>query len=521
MTDTVVTSGTASSPNPAPSPLPIDLTSAIAVCQAAETVAVAAEGVINATAGNVQVWAASASGSASAASSSAATAAGFATGLTIGTVTTGAPGATITGTLGAQKLNLVIPNFYTLNAPTTTVLGGVLSSAAPANNFATGVSTSGIVTYAQPSFTNISGTVLSAQLASGAALANIGFTPANKAGDSFTGPVIGLTSANPSSGYSTFAFRANGAYGGGFALVDGAYNIALYSTAGTLNIGFASSGGAFASKVNVDAAGNIVGTSFSGTVAWSNISGKPTDLSSFTNSPGYITGAGAAYPRRSDGTQISLQWSGQSSQPSWLLGSNDGATFLVWNPSNFNVNYATTAGSLPANSWVSGNFNVYGSLEVDGNLSLNGESVAFGYAARSGWDGSFTGNKFNISWAGFSANLYIDNYNAGVIYTTSDPRLKHDFQKAQSGLDLVSKLESITFRWANVGIWKDDGNIHYGFNAKQVHSVFPDATHGEPDAVNEDGSIAPQSMNLTAIVSALVGAVQELTARVEYLEARQ
>jgi hypothetical protein len=36
---------------------------------------------------------------------------------------------------------------------------------------------------------------------------------------------------------------------------------------------------------------------------------------------------------------------GQGGQPSWLWGSNDGANFYVWNPSNFSVAYATSAGS--------------------------------------------------------------------------------------------------------------------------------------------------------------------------------
>lgn len=43
-------------------------------------------------------------------------------------------------------------------------------------------------------------------------------------------------------------------------------------------------------------------------------------------------------------------WSGQSGQPTWLWGSNDGSDFLVWNPSNFDVNevqgFAPTPGAV-------------------------------------------------------------------------------------------------------------------------------------------------------------------------------
>lgn len=39
-------------------------------------------------------------------------------------------------------------------------------------------------------------------------------------------------------------------------------------------------------------------------------------------------------------------WSGQSGQPSWLWGGNDGSNMYVYNPSNFSVNYANTAGAV-------------------------------------------------------------------------------------------------------------------------------------------------------------------------------
>ena len=37
-------------------------------------------------------------------------------------------------------------------------------------------------------------------------------------------------------------------------------------------------------------------------------------------------------------------WEGQSGQPSWLWGSNDGINMCIWNPSNFRVAYASSAG---------------------------------------------------------------------------------------------------------------------------------------------------------------------------------
>lgn len=46
-----------------------------------------------------------------------------------------------------------------------------------------------------------------------------------------------------------------------------------------------------------------------------------------------------------NGAAMTFNWSGQGGQPAWLWGSNDGISHFVYNPSNFSVNYATTAGT--------------------------------------------------------------------------------------------------------------------------------------------------------------------------------
>lgn len=85
-------------------------------------------------------------------------------------------------------------------------------------------------------------------------------------------------------------------------------------------------------------------------VAWTNVTGRPTALSQFTNDVGYITSSGRAYPRRSDGGDLNFYWSGQSGQPTWLWGGNDGVNMYVYNPSNFSVNYANSAGSASSST---------------------------------------------------------------------------------------------------------------------------------------------------------------------------
>ena len=46
-----------------------------------------------------------------------------------------------------------------------------------------------------------------------------------------------------------------------------------------------------------------------------------------------------------DSAYMRMHWSGQDGQPTWLWGGNDKNNMYVWNPSNFSVKYANSAGS--------------------------------------------------------------------------------------------------------------------------------------------------------------------------------
>jgi hypothetical protein len=104
-------------------------------------------------------------------------------------------------------------------------------------------------------------------------------------------------------------------------------------------------GDAFHGECRVSFANSADYAGAAGSVAWGNVSGRPTSLSAFVNDTAYITGGGRAFPRRSDGDHLNFNWSGQGGQPQWLWGGNDGNNMYVYNPSNFNVNYANGAGN--------------------------------------------------------------------------------------------------------------------------------------------------------------------------------
>lgn len=88
---------------------------------------------------------------------------------------------------------------------------------------------------------------------------------------------------------------------------------------------------------------NIAGAAAA--VAWGGVVGRPTDLSQFSNSPGFINANGRAYPRKADGGELNLLWSDPGDTPAYLVGGSDGTNFRVYPPGRMAVNYANSAGS--------------------------------------------------------------------------------------------------------------------------------------------------------------------------------
>lgn len=64
--------------------------------------------------------------------------------------------------------------------------------------------------------------------------------------------------------------------------------------------------------------------------------------------------AGRAFPRLANGNIINLNWSGQGGQPTWLFGGADPSAINVYNPSNFSVNYANSAGTASNSNGLGG-----------------------------------------------------------------------------------------------------------------------------------------------------------------------
>ena len=105
------------------------------------------------------------------------------------------------------------------------------------------------------------------------------------------------------------------------------------------------------------------------------------------------------------GVPMTFNWSGQSGQPTWLWGSNDGSNIYVYNPSNFSVNYAKSAGT---SSSCSGNASTASKLATARNIALGGLS-----SGSANFDGS--GNVIINDW-GYGVTKYVTRDSASAPY---------------------------------------------------------------------------------------------------------
>jgi hypothetical protein len=229
-----------------------------------------------------------------------------------------------------------------------------------------------------------------------------------------------------------------------------------------------------------------------------NPNGYITASGSISGSSGSCTGNAASATNANalliNGGYRSFAWSGQGGQPSWLWGSNDGVNIYVWNPSNFSVNYANSAGS--ANALATGNNYQMNSLGVGtGPTGTAGEIVATG------------------------------NITAGY----SDERLKNVLGNIPNALAAVCSLNGVIYTGNEVARQHgyDDPNEQVGLLASQVEAVLPQVVKLAPfDMTFINGIEASLSgenyktVQYEKLVPLLVEAIKELTARVKELESK-
>jgi hypothetical protein len=148
-------------------------------------------------------------------------------------------------------------------------------------------------------------------------------------------------------------------------------------------------------------------------------------------------------------------------------------------------------------------------LQVNGNIDfnladadshINSKSDAFKVHVN-GTQFERQGNTFNLNTTNIVAN---------TVTCESDRTLKTDIVNMKDGLDLVSKLRPVNYRWKDESKSKLE---EYGFIAQEVEESFP-------SLVQTNANTGIKSVDYPKMVSILALAVQELTTKVQELSAK-
>ena len=116
----------------------------------------------------------------------------------------------------------------------------------------------------------------------------------------------------------------------------------------------------------------------------------------------------------------------------------------------------------------------------------------------------------NTGYASISTNGTTITYGTG-----SDYRLKTNVTPLTNSTTKVKALKPCSYNWVNA-----PEIYSQGFLAHELAEVVPQAVTGEKDAVNGDGSIKSQQVDLSYVIPLLTSALQEAIAKIEALEVR-
>lgn len=105
------------------------------------------------------------------------------------------------------------------------------------------------------------------------------------------------------------------------------------------------------------------------------------------------------------------------------------------------------------------------------------------------------------------------NATATAYNTSSDYRLKEDWQPVQDASSRLLSLNPVNFAW------KSDGSRVDGFLAHEVQAIIPEAVCGAKDAVDKNGAPVYQGIDQSKMVPLIVAVLQDVVKRIDNLEA--
>ena len=165
------------------------------------------------------------------------------------------------------------------------------------------------------------------------------------------------------------------------------------------------------------------------------------------------------------------------------------------------------AGRASVSSTGGGSFVQTPSLTVEVGSDTTGS-----YWNRTDSNAAWVAQRFNAQG---SLSGYIQVNTSSVTYsTTSDYRLKENIAPMIGALERVLQLKPVTYKW------KVNGMDGQGFIAHELQAVVPDCVTGEKDKLDANGNPEYQGVDTSFLVATLTAAIQELSAKVQALEAQ-
>ena len=336
------------------------------------------------------------------------------------------------------------------------------------------------------------------------------------------GKVVSQPSAsgyNPSGSIAGAAFVGYGAYGGGYALVDGSYNWIMYDNLGTMWWANGTSLGATTNRMGLDGSGNLmlgggqvgggklsVTTTGAGVVVGGNTSAVATSefaaQRSGTDSAVAGQGANIQFSNSTSGTAVSMQnYSGNTLFFRYSAGGGWVESARIDNNGEFMVGYLGT-------SQISTNASGFC---VTPDKTGGAAGIYIGHTTSAASATSYAQFLYNGSVIGQIAQ----NGTSAVSYnTTSDPRLKNITGPLTTSGAFFDAANPV------VGTWKSDDSYFAGFLTDEYQKLNPGAVIGEPGALDEAGNPIYQQMEYadSVWVANVTAEIKSLRTRVQTLE---
>jgi hypothetical protein len=190
----------------------------------------------------------------------------------------------------------------------------------------------------------------------------------------------------------------------------------------------------------------------------------------------------------------------------------------------------------PTSGWVQGTNNTAVGYQAGYIVSTGATNTLVGAGAGSnittGSNNSCLGTSAQPASASTSNTITLGDANITTlrcqttsITSLSDERDKKDIVDVPAGLDFIQRVRPVSFKWAMRNLYNTPGFVgkqdipEFGFVAQELQTVQEDTGITVPNLVSDENpdrlEVAPSTL-----IPILIKAVQELTARVQQLEAK-